>query len=119
MASSGKEEEMESQLPVPDQTESNSSLHLTAQEKNSSTGRKANPLFPKSVWFALFFLYHFRRCAKRRQPSYEVNWFVKSVDCRLNHYGAEEYERDFLSVDGSNYGSMSKWNGEELNKFDV
>lgn len=126
MTSSGKEEETESQLPVSNRTASNSSSNLTAKETNSSMGRTATdsipthrPLFPKSVWFALFFLYHFRRCAKRRQPSYEVNWFVKSVDCRLNHYGAEEYERDFLHVDGSNYGSMSKWNGEELNKFDV
>lgn len=77
------------------------------------------PLFPKSVWFIVFFLYHLRRCAKKRQPTYEVNWFVKSVDCRLDHYGVEEYERDFLSVDGSNYGSMSKWDGEESNKYDV
>lgn len=116
---------MKAQLATPERTASNSSSNPTSSD-NISVGRTATdsitphrPLIPKSVWFAIFFLYHIRRCAKRRQPTYEVNWFVKSVDCRLNHYGVEEYERDFLSVDGSNYGSMSKWNGEELNKFDV
>lgn len=36
------------------------------------------------------------------------------------YYGDREYEDDFLSVDGSFYGSIGgKWSGEELDKFDV
>jgi hypothetical protein len=116
---------MKLQLPASRQTSYIPSSNPKDSDIPSSTGRMETdsisshrPLFPKAVWFAVFFWYHFRRCMKRRRPN-EVNWFVKSVDCRLNHYGVEDYERDFLSVDGSNYGSMSKWNGEELNKFDV
>ncbi len=89
-------------------------------EQNTSNTSSHRPLFPRFVWFATFVLYHGRRFSKKKkQPPCEDGWFVKSVNCRLNHYGAEEYERDFLSVDCSNYGSMSKWNGEELNKFDI
>ncbi len=116
---------MKLHIPAAGRTSLISSSNPTASDSSSTIGRMETdtisshrPLFPKAAWFAVFFWYHFWRCMKRR-PKYEVNWFVKSVDCRLNHYGVEDYERDFLSVDGSNYGSMSKWNGEELNKYDV
>lgn len=67
----------------------------------------------------MFIAYHARRLTKKRQQSYEEDWFVKSLETRLDQYGVREYEDDFLSVDGSFYGSTSKWTGEELNKFDL
>ena len=70
----------------------------------------------------MFVVYHVGRFVKkRRKATYEDDWFVRSgLDARLEYYGDQEYEDDFLSVDGSFYGTMSnKWNGEELDKFDV
>mmetsp|Transcript_41891 Transcript_41891/g.87941 ORF Transcript_41891/g.87941 Transcript_41891/m.87941 type:complete len:207 (+) Transcript_41891:276-896(+) len=89
---------------------------------SSSTGQTRKPLFPRWAWFLMFLVYHARRLLRRREISYyEEDWFVKSgLDARLEYYGDREYEDDFLSVDGSFYGTMSnRWNGEELNKFDV
>lgn len=59
---------------------------------------------------------------RRQRTSYEEDWFIKTgLESQLQYYGVREYEDDFLSVDGSFYGStsQSKWDGTELNKFDV
>lgn len=103
---------------VQPQTSTNTSTNITSNK--SSSNQKKSPLFPRYAWFALFILYHARRFIKKRQSNYEEDWFVKSgLDSNLQYYGEKEYEDDFLSVDGSFYGSMSKWNDDEMSKFDI
>ena len=41
------------------------------------------------------------------------------LDSQLQYMGVRKYEEDFLSVDGSMYGSMSQWSGDECDKFDM
>lgn len=96
---------------------------------SSSTKQKKAPLFPRWAWLAILVLInakHARRFLKKEDTTYHNDlagddWFVKSgLDSKLVYYGDREYEDDFLSVDGSFYGSIGgKWSGEELDKFDV
>ena len=90
----------------------------TMASSSSSSSKKEDHIFPTYVWFVIFIAYHARRFLKKREQTYEEDWLVKQI-ASLEHYGVLEYEDDFLSVDGSFYGSISNWNGEESNKFDV
>ena len=114
---SSKNSKTNKQQTQPSSTTASSTSETKSSDGSSSSQQK-KPLFPRYAWFVAFIAYHARRFLKKRR-AYEEDWFVKSIDTKLEHYGIREYEDDFLSVDGSFYGSTSKWSGEELNKFDL
>mmetsp|Transcript_21857 Transcript_21857/g.45780 ORF Transcript_21857/g.45780 Transcript_21857/m.45780 type:complete len:205 (-) Transcript_21857:209-823(-) len=90
-----------------------------ASNSSSSSGQNKSPLFPRWIWYStMFLMYHAGRFMKKRQKTTcEEDWFIRSgLHNRLMY---DEYEDDFLSVDGSMYGTMSRWSGDEIDKFDV
>lgn len=78
-------------------------------------------MFPGWFWYGVVLaVYQARRFARKRRVTYDEGWFARTgLDDRLVYGGDREYEEDFLSVDGSFYGAVSNWSGEELDKFDV
>ena len=119
----GSPKQTKSKKPLlqPSLSSTTSDLKLSSfSSSSSSSNKKKDPLLPRYAWFALFIAYHARRFIKKRQEAYEEDdWFIKHIDARLEYYGVREYEDDFLSVDGSFYGSMSKRDGQQLSKFDL
>ncbi|KAL9185476.1 hypothetical protein ACHAXT_003253 [Thalassiosira profunda] len=93
-----------------------------ATTNGTSSSKKSDPLLPRWAWFSLVVVFNASRFVKKkkREEIEEEDWFMKSgLDSQLQYMGVRKYEEDFLSVDGSMYGSMSQWSGDECDKFDM
>ena len=93
--------------------------------KSSKESKTKSSLFP--FWLVLVVIYHARRFIQNRREAYSYDitydddFFMESGLNENLQYGLEmECEDDFLSVDGSDYGSTAHWNGDtSYDKFNL
>jgi len=104
------------QFPISSRTASKTKI-----ASDGSASQPGAPLFSRWAWYgAACALYLAQRARRKRRETYDEGWFARAgLDDRLMYGADPEYEDDFLSVDGSFYGSVSRWSGRELDKFDM